>query len=149
LLICLSAFINHRHATMEEASKVWRELEWNWDWWNQWAINNSYGLWKWCVHEIDRKSFDLSEKFYAIEEVNYEAEVENINWFRFWSWRFYAPNIWVFWRMENAELNWLTLQNQIWILLDEPQSHGYWKYSVVRGINEVKAVVVISHDRAL
>jgi hypothetical protein len=27
LLICLSAFINHRHATMEEASKVWRELE--------------------------------------------------------------------------------------------------------------------------
>jgi ATP-binding cassette subfamily F protein 3 len=30
---------------------------------------------------IERVS-DLSEKFYAIEEVNYEAEVENSDWSR-------------------------------------------------------------------
>jgi ATPase subunit of ABC transporter with duplicated ATPase domains len=40
------------------------------------------------------------------------------------------------------------LQNQIWILPDEPKNHMDIEYSVVRGMNEVKAVVALSsHDR--
>ena len=101
---------------------------------------------------IERVS-DLSEKFYAIEEVNYEAEVEKIlvglgflreDFIRQTS-EFSGG-----WRMR-IELAKILLQKPDLILLDEPTNHMdiesiQWLEDFL--INSAKAVVVISHDRA-
>jgi ATP-binding cassette subfamily F protein 3 len=98
---------------------------------------------------IERVS-DLSEKFYAIEEVNYEAEVEKIliglgfvrEDFR------QTTEFSGGWRMR-IELAKILLQPDL-ILLDEPTNHMdiesiQWLEDFL--INSAKAVVVISHDR--
>ena len=100
---------------------------------------------------IERVS-DLSEKFYAIEEVNYEAEVEKIllglgfvrEDFQRQTSEFSGG-----WRMR-IELAKILLQKPDLILLDEPTNHMdiesiQWLEDFL--INSAKAVVVISHDK--
>ncbi|MBN3520338.1 ABC-F family ATP-binding cassette domain-containing protein [Algoriphagus lutimaris] len=96
---------------------------------------------------------ELSEKFYAIEEINYEAEVEKVllglgfvreDFTRLTS-EFSGG-----WRMR-IELAKILLQNPDLILLDEPTNHLdiesiQWLEDFL--MNKAKAVVVISHDRA-
>jgi ATP-binding cassette subfamily F protein 3 len=101
---------------------------------------------------IERVS-DLSEKFYAIEEVNYEAEVEKIlNGLGFEREDFsrQTSEFSGGWRMR-IELAKILLQKPDLILLDEPTNHMdiesiQWLEDFL--INSAKAVVVISHDRA-
>ena len=101
---------------------------------------------------IERVS-DLSEKFYAIEEVNYEAEIEKIllglgfvrEDFKRQTTEFSGG-----WRMR-IELAKILLRKPDLILLDEPTNHMdiesiQWLEDFL--INSAKAVVVISHDRA-
>ena len=101
---------------------------------------------------IERVS-DLSEKFYAIEEVNYEAEVEKIliglgfvrEDFNRQTSEFSGG-----WRMR-IELAKILLTKPDLILLDEPTNHLdmdsiEWLEDFL--INQAKAVMVISHDRA-
>ncbi|HBK82555.1 MAG TPA: glycosyl transferase family 2 [Flavobacterium sp.] len=101
---------------------------------------------------IERVS-ELSEKFYAIEEVNYEAEVEKVlkglgfdrNEFNKSTSEFSGG-----WRMR-IELAKILLKKPDLILLDEPTNHLdmdsiQWLEDFL--INQAKAVMVISHDRA-
>lgn len=95
----------------------------------------------------------LSEKFYAIEEINFDAEVEKIliglgftrNDFTRPTSEFSGG-----WRMR-IELAKILLQKPDLILLDEPTNHIdiesiQWLEEFL--INSAKAVIVISHDRA-
>ncbi|MEZ0005625.1 ATP-binding cassette subfamily F protein 3 [Flavobacterium sp. 28YEA47A] len=101
---------------------------------------------------IERVS-DLSEKFYAIEEVNYEAEVEKILMGLGFVREDFSRQTSEFsggWRMR-IELAKILLQKPDLILLDEPTNHMdiesiQWLEDFL--INSAKAVVVISHDRA-
>ena len=101
---------------------------------------------------IERVS-DLSEKFYAIEEVNYEAEVEKILIGLGFEREDFTRQTSEFsggWRMR-IELAKILLQKPDLILLDEPTNHMdiesiQWLEDFL--INSAKAVVVISHDRA-
>jgi len=101
---------------------------------------------------IERVS-DLSEKFYAIEEVNYEAEVEKILSGLGFEREDFTRQTSEFsggWRMR-IELAKILLQKPDLILLDEPTNHMdiesiQWLEDFL--INSAKAVVVISHDRA-
>ena len=101
---------------------------------------------------IERVS-DLSEKFYAIEEVNYEAEVEKILIGLGFDREDFTRQTSEFsggWRMR-IELAKILLQKPDLILLDEPTNHMdiesiQWLEDFL--INSAKAVVVISHDRA-
>ena len=101
---------------------------------------------------IERVS-DLSEKFYAIEEVNYEAEVEKILVGLGFEREDFTRQTSEFsggWRMR-IELAKILLQKPDLILLDEPTNHMdiesiQWLEEFL--INSAKAVVVISHDRA-
>ena len=101
---------------------------------------------------IERVS-DLSEKFYAIEEVNYEAEVEKILVGLGFEREDFTRQTSEFsggWRMR-VELAKILLQKPDLILLDEPTNHMdiesiQWLEDFL--INSAKAVVVISHDRA-
>lgn len=101
---------------------------------------------------IERVS-DLSEKFYAIEEVNYEAEVEKILVGLGFEREDFSRQTSEFsggWRMR-IELAKILLQKPDLILLDEPTNHMdiesiQWLEEFL--INSAKAVVVISHDRA-
>lgn len=101
---------------------------------------------------IERVS-DLSEKYYAIEEVNYEAEVEKIlSGLGFERADFQRPTSEFSggWRMR-IELAKILLKKPDLILLDEPTNHMdiesiQWLEEFL--INSAKAVVVISHDRA-
>jgi len=101
---------------------------------------------------IERVS-DLSEKYYAIEEVNYEAEVEKILIGLGFEREDFARQTSEFsggWRMR-IELAKILLQKPDLILLDEPTNHMdiesiQWLEDFL--INSAKAVVVISHDRA-
>ena len=101
---------------------------------------------------IERVS-DLSEKFYAIEEVNYEAEVEKILvglGFEREDFNRQTSEFSGGWRMR-IELAKILLQKPDLILLDEPTNHMdiesiQWLEDFL--INSAKAVVVISHDRA-
>ncbi|WP_291102961.1 MULTISPECIES: ABC-F family ATP-binding cassette domain-containing protein [unclassified Flavobacterium] len=101
---------------------------------------------------IERIS-DLSEKFYAIEEVNYEAEVEKILIGLGFVREDFTRQTSEFsggWRMR-IELAKILLQKPDLILLDEPTNHMdiesiQWLEDFL--INSAKAVVVISHDRA-
>ena len=101
---------------------------------------------------IERVS-DLSEKFYAIEEINYEAEVEKILTglgFEREDFTRKTSEISGGWRMR-IELAKILLQKPDLILLDEPTNHMdiesiQWLEDFL--INSAKAVVVISHDKA-
>jgi ATP-binding cassette, subfamily F, member 3 len=101
---------------------------------------------------IERVS-DLSEKYYAIEEVNYEAEVEKILKGLGFEQEDFLRQTSEFsggWRMR-IELAKILLQKPDLILLDEPTNHMdiesiQWLEDFL--INSAKAVVVISHDRA-
>ncbi|MBS7232270.1 ABC-F family ATP-binding cassette domain-containing protein [Flavobacterium psychroterrae] len=101
---------------------------------------------------IERVS-DLSEKFYAIEEVNYEAEVEKILVGLGFEREDFTRQTSEFsggWRMR-IELAKILLQKPDLILLDEPTNHMdiesiQWLEDFL--LTQAKAVVVISHDRA-
>ncbi|WP_347052712.1 ABC-F family ATP-binding cassette domain-containing protein [Flavobacterium olei] len=101
---------------------------------------------------IERVS-DLSEKFYAIEEVNYEAEVEKILVGLGFEREDFSRQTSEFsggWRMR-IELAKILLRKPDLILLDEPTNHMdiesiQWLEDFL--LNQAKAVVVISHDRA-
>jgi len=95
----------------------------------------------------------LSEKFYAIEEINYDAEVEKILLgLGFQREDFSRPTSEFSggWRMR-IELAKILLQKPDLILLDEPTNHMdiesiQWLEEFL--INSAKAVILISHDRA-
>jgi len=101
---------------------------------------------------IERVS-ELSEKFYSIEEVNYEAEVEKVlKGLGFEREDFTRPTSEFSggWRMR-IELAKILLKKPDLILLDEPTNHMdiesiQWLEEFL--INSAKAVMVISHDRA-
>jgi ATP-binding cassette subfamily F protein 3 len=96
---------------------------------------------------------ELSEKFYAIEEVNYEAEVEKVLLGLGFERADLTRSTSEFsggWRMR-IELAKILLQKPDLILLDEPTNHLdiesiQWLEDFL--LNKAKAVVVISHDRA-
>ncbi|WBL41740.1 ABC-F family ATP-binding cassette domain-containing protein [Algoriphagus halophytocola] len=96
---------------------------------------------------------ELSEKFYAIEEVNYEAEVEKVLLglgFERADLTRATSEFSGGWRMR-IELAKILLQKPDLILLDEPTNHLdiesiQWLEDFL--LNKAKAVVVISHDRA-
>src|SRR6478609_8072053 len=101
---------------------------------------------------IERVS-ELSEKFYSIEEVNYEAEVEKVLKGLGFEREDFTRNTSEFsggWRMR-IELAKILLKKPDLILLDEPTNHLdmdsiQWLEDFL--INQAKAVMVISHDRA-
>lgn len=101
---------------------------------------------------IERVS-ELSEKYYAIEEVNYEAEVEKVLKGLGFERSDFTRQTSEFsggWRMR-IELAKILLQKPDLILLDEPTNHLdmdsiQWLEDFL--INQAKAVMVISHDRA-
>ncbi|MFD0760920.1 ABC-F family ATP-binding cassette domain-containing protein [Lutibacter aestuarii] len=101
---------------------------------------------------IERVS-ELSEKFYAIEEINYEAEVEKVLKGLGFERKDFTRATSEFsggWRMR-IELAKILLQKPDLILLDEPTNHidiesVQWLEDFL--INSAKAVIVISHDRA-
>ncbi|WP_333694520.1 ABC-F family ATP-binding cassette domain-containing protein [Flavobacterium sp.] len=101
---------------------------------------------------IERVS-ELSEKYYSIEEVNYEAEVEKVlKGLGFDRDDFTRPTSEFSggWRMR-IELAKILLKKPDLILLDEPTNHMdiesiQWLEEFL--INSAKAVIVISHDRA-
>jgi ATP-binding cassette subfamily F protein 3 len=101
---------------------------------------------------IERVS-ELSEKYYSVEEVNYDAEVEKtLLGMGFTRPDFTRPTSEFSggWRMR-IELCKILLQNPDLILLDEPTNHLdiesiQWLEDFL--MNNAKAVIVISHDRA-
>ena len=101
---------------------------------------------------IERVS-TLSEKYYSIEEINFDAEVEKILLgLGFMREDFTRPTSEFSggWRMR-IELAKILLQKPDLILLDEPTNHMdiesiQWLEDFL--INSAKAVIVISHDRA-
>jgi len=102
--------------------------------------------------KLIEKVSELSEKYYSIEEVNYEAEVEKIlKGLGFERKDFNRPTKEFSggWRMR-IELAKILLTKPDLILLDEPTNHLdmdsiEWLEDFL--INQAKAVMVISHDR--
>ena len=102
--------------------------------------------------ELIEKVSALSEKFYAIEEINYDAEVEKILFgLGFVREDFNRPTSEFSggWRMR-IELAKILLKKPDLILLDEPTNHLdiesiQWLEEFL--INSAKAVIIISHDR--
>ncbi len=96
---------------------------------------------------------DLGEKYYALEEVNYDAEVEKaLKGLGFRSEDFHrqTKEFSGGWRMR-IELAKILLQKPDLILLDEPTNHidiesVIWLEDFL--VNKANAVMVISHDRA-
>ena len=96
---------------------------------------------------------ELSEKYYSIEEINFDAEVEKtLMGLGFLRSDFTRPTREVSggWRMR-IELAKILLQKPDLILLDEPTNHMdiesiQWLEEFL--INNAKAVIVISHDKA-
>ncbi len=103
--------------------------------------------------KIIEKVSELGEVFYALEEVNYEAEVEKaLKGLGFKQTDFNRPTSEFSggWRMR-IELVKILLQKPDLILLDEPTNHVdiesvIWLEDFL--LNKAKAVVVISHDKA-
>jgi len=95
----------------------------------------------------------LSEKFYSVEEINYDAEVEKILiglGFKREDFTRPTKEFSGGWRMR-IELAKILLQKPDLILLDEPTNHMdiesiQWLEEFL--INSAKAVIIISHDRA-
>ncbi len=104
-------------------------------------------------YKIIEQVSELSEKFYAIEEVNYEAEVEKVLLGLGFERKDLDRSTSEFsggWRMR-IELAKILLQKPDLILLDEPTNH--LDIESIQWLEEfltekAKAVVVISHDRA-
>ncbi|MFN5555857.1 MAG: ABC-F family ATP-binding cassette domain-containing protein [Chryseotalea sp.] len=96
---------------------------------------------------------ELSEKYYSIEEINYDAEVEKtLMGLGFMRTDFTRPTKEFSggWRMR-IELAKILLQKPDLILLDEPTNHldiesVQWLEDFLK--NNAKAVIVISHDKA-
>ena len=96
---------------------------------------------------------ELSEKYYSIEEVNYDAEVEQTLMGLGFLRSDFTRQTKEFsggWRMR-IELAKILLQKPDLILLDEPTNHMdiesiQWLEEFLK--NNAKAVIVISHDRA-
>ncbi len=103
-------------------------------------------------YELIEQVSTLSEKFYSIEEINYDAEVEKIlTGLGFLRSDFTRPTgeFSGGWRMR-IELAKILLQKPDLILLDEPTNHMdiesiQWFEEFL--INSAKAVIVISHDK--
>ncbi|MBT8231315.1 MAG: ABC-F family ATP-binding cassette domain-containing protein [Saprospiraceae bacterium] len=103
--------------------------------------------------KIIEKVSDLGERYYAIEDINYDAEVEKaLKGLGFKREDFDKPTSEFSggWRMR-IELAKILLRKPDLILLDEPTNHidiesVVWLEDFL--INSAKAVVVISHDRA-
>ncbi len=101
---------------------------------------------------IIEKVSDLGEKFYALEEINYEAEVEKALrglGFKREDFHRLSSEFSGGWRMR-IELAKILLQKPDLILLDEPTNHVdiesvIWLEDFL--LNKAKAVVVISHDK--
>ncbi len=95
---------------------------------------------------------ELSEKFYSLEEVNYDAEVEKVLkglGFQRSDFNRQTSEFSGGWRMR-IELAKILLQKPDLILLDEPTNHMdiesiQWLEDFL--VNSAKAVMVISHDR--
>lgn len=104
-------------------------------------------------YKIIEKVSELSEKFYSIEEINYEEDVEKVLLgLGFEREDFHRPTgeFSGGWRMR-IELAKILLQKPDLILLDEPTNHLdiesiQWLEEFLT--SKAKAVVVISHDRA-
>jgi ATP-binding cassette subfamily F protein 3 len=104
-------------------------------------------------YKLIEKVSELSEKFYAIEEINYEAAVEKVLLGLGFLREDFTRSTSEFsggWRMR-IELAKILLQNPDLILLDEPTNHLdiesiQWLEDFL--LTKAKAVVVISHDRA-
>ncbi|WP_394994277.1 ABC-F family ATP-binding cassette domain-containing protein [Emticicia sp.] len=102
---------------------------------------------------IIEKVSELSEKYYSVEEVNYDAEVEKTLLGMGFQRSDFIRSTSEFsggWRMR-IELCKILLQNPDLILLDEPTNHLdiesiQWLEDFL--MNNAKAVIVISHDRA-
>jgi ATP-binding cassette, subfamily F, member 3 len=96
---------------------------------------------------------ELSEKYYSIEEINFDAEVEKtLKGLGFDRADFNRPTVEFSggWRMR-IELAKILLQKPDLILLDEPTNHLdiesiQWLEEFL--VNNAKAVIVISHDKA-
>jgi ATP-binding cassette subfamily F protein 3 len=139
---------------MEEASKAFAEIldmkkeidEIN----DQLTIRTDYESDEY-MKLIERVS-ELSEKFYSIEEVNYEAEVEKVLkglGFEREDFNRQTSEFSGGWRMR-IELAKILLKKPDLILLDEPTNHMdiesiQWLEDFL--INQAKAVMVISHDK--
>ena len=103
--------------------------------------------------EIIERVSALSEQFYGIEEINYDADIEKTLLGLGFSREDFTRNTSEFsggWRMR-IELAKILLKRPDVILLDEPTNHLdiesiQWLEDFL--INSAKAVVVISHDRA-
>lgn len=102
---------------------------------------------------IINKVTEIGEKYYSVEEINYDAEVEiTLKGLGFIRTDFSKPTSEFSggWRMR-IEIAKILLQKPDLILLDEPTNHidiesVQWLEDFL--INDAKAVVVISHDRA-
>ncbi len=104
-------------------------------------------------YELIEQLSTISEKYYSIEEVNYDAEVEKILLGLGFEREDFTRPTGEFsggWRMR-IELAKILLQKPDLLLLDEPTNHMdiesiQWFEDFL--INSAKAVIVISHDRA-
>ena len=102
--------------------------------------------------DIITKVSDLGEKFYAIEEINYDAEVEKSLLGLGFKRADFSRQTNEFsggWRMR-IELAKILLQKPDLVLLDEPTNHidiesVIWLEDFL--MNKAKAVIVISHDK--
>ncbi|WP_281988190.1 ABC-F family ATP-binding cassette domain-containing protein [Aquimarina aggregata] len=136
-----SKAFGHITAMQQEMDHLNKELETRTDYESEEYMN------------IIQKVTDLGEKFYAIEEVNYDAEIEKaLQGLGFKREDFNRPTSEFSggWRMR-IELAKILLQKPDLILLDEPTNHVdiesvIWLEDFL--INKAKAVIVISHDKA-
>jgi ATP-binding cassette subfamily F protein 3 len=103
--------------------------------------------------KIIERASDLGEKFYSLEDVNYDAEVEKALMglgFKRSDFTRLTGEFSGGWRMR-IELAKILLKKPDLILLDEPTNHidiesVIWLEDFL--INKAKAVIVISHDKA-